>query len=702
MTQSRSNWYWKLGLASSLVIGGAIASSKDYALAQKITPDTTLGAESSKVDLLTNQIEGGATRGTNLFHSFEQFSIPTNGKVHFNNDLGIQNIISRVAGSSVSSIDGLIQSNGAANLFLLNPKGITFGPNASLDVGGSFLASTASSLNFADGTSFSATAPQSVPLLTMRVPIGLQFGVAPGSIRNQSQASLKGATNSIGLPAGLQVPTSKTLALVGGNVELEGGNLTAAGGRIELGSVAGNSLVRLNPIEEGWALRYGDVQDFQDIQLAPQMDGAIPSFSFVDVTGENGAVQVQGRQVTLKGGSQILTTTQGLEQGGDLAVNASESVKLIGTLFGLPSALLSSTTAAGDAGNIVISTRRLAVQDGASISADSSGIFLNKGTPLGQFVPATGQGGDLTVNASESVELSHGFLSTSAIGNGDAGDLTITTATLTVQDGAQVTVSSLGSGDAGDLKVSAPSIFLDNQGILAAETTSGEGGNIRLHARDVRLRGGSRISTSASTVGGPGNGGDITINTDTLVGLENSDIMADASEGEGGFIRIMSQGIFGLEVREETTNNSDITAISRNNPLLNGVVEINTLDVELQSSLTQLSVNLVSPDRVVMGSCLARRNAEQGSFVITGTGGLPRNPYDTISGRYESTSIQPIQEAGPVSRGAATLKSSAWKPGDPIQEAQGMVVTADGRTIVGTTPQLFAVTKAQDLACHPK
>jgi len=102
---------------------------------------------------------------------------------------------------------------------------------------------------------------------------------------------------------------------------------------------------------------------------------------------------------------------------------------------------------------------------------------------------------------------------------------------------------------------------------------------------------------------------------------------------------------------------------------------------------------------VVAGSCLARRNAERGSFTVTGTGGLPRDPYGAISGQFNVTGVQPIQGNGTVSKGAAVVETPAWQLGNPIQEAQGMIVTADGRTIVGTAPQLATLAKAKDLAC---
>ena len=120
MVKSCRNWYWHLGLGSWLAL--AIPISENWALAQ-VTPDGTLGSETSVVTpnnvngLPGNQIDGGATRGANLFHSFEQFSIPTGSEAFFNNALDIQNVISRVTGSSISNIDGLLRANGAANLF---------------------------------------------------------------------------------------------------------------------------------------------------------------------------------------------------------------------------------------------------------------------------------------------------------------------------------------------------------------------------------------------------------------------------------------------------------------------------------------------------------------------------------------------------------------------------------------------------------
>ena len=321
MIQNEIGSCCKSGIASFLAISGIVVSSGNCAFAQ-IAPDATLGDKSSIVTtnvdingIPSDRIDGGTIRGVNLFHSFQEFNVDAERGAYFTNHAGIENILSRVTGGNISKILGTLGVvGGNANLFLINPNGIIFGPNASLDLNGSFLASTANSLIFADGTRFSTAPSQSAPLLTVSIPVGLQFGGAAGAISNQSQASPNGAENTLGDPVGLHVQTGKTLALVGGDVTLEGGNLTAKQGRIELVSVAGNSLVSLSPTEKGWVLGYEGVQNFQNILLAQRIDSSKNMRSLIDVSGEGGGdIQVQGSYVTLTDGSQILAITQGAE-----------------------------------------------------------------------------------------------------------------------------------------------------------------------------------------------------------------------------------------------------------------------------------------------------------------------------------------------------------------------------------------------------
>lgn len=457
----------------------------------------------------TNVITGGTTAGSNLFHSFEQFSVPTNGSAIFDNATNIQNIISRVTGSFESNINGLIQANGTANLFLLNPNGIIFGPNARLSIGGSFLASTASGLNFADKTEFSATNSSiTKPLLTVSVPVGLQFGRPAGRIEVQQGASL-------------QVQSGKTQGLVGGELTLVGGRLTAVGGRIELGSVAGVTpnfvpvQVSLTPIDKGWALGYEGVQNFQDIRLSQQ--------ATVSVSGSAGGdIQVQGRRVTLTDGSRMFANTVGSGLGGTLGVSASESVEIEGEGSGLFS--LVSPAATGTGTDLLIETRRLQVQDGAQVSTATSATS------------GSGKAGNLTVLAADLVELSGiGSRLGSTVqprANGDGGNLNIETGRLRVWDGAQVLTSTFGQGNAGNLTVQNATevelvgsiVAVDGRPIpsgLFAQTAAaatGTGGNLSISTEKLTVRDGAQVN---STTSGIRRAGDLTVKaTDVeLVGV---------------------------------------------------------------------------------------------------------------------------------------------------------------------------------------
>jgi filamentous hemagglutinin family protein len=821
--------FWgALELLATLLV--SLVASGNKAIAQ-ITLDATLGGEGSTVQpnliingVPSNQIGGGAIRGTNLFHSFLEFNVETGRGAYFTNPAGIENIFSRVTGSTPSKIFGTLGVLGNANLFLLNPNGIIFGPSASLDVKGSLLATTANSINWADGTTFSTTNPQVPSLLTVSVPVGLGFGNTPKEILVQG--------------ASLQVSPNKTLALVGGNLTLQGGNLTAPEGRIELGSVADLGAVNLTPISKGWALGYSGVNNFRDIQLSQSAS--------VDTSGEGGgAIQVQGRNVTLTDGARVVSYTLGSQPGEGIHVNASKSVQLIGSgtyvqdivpfTFGLfnPSDLrngfftLSSgsgnagnitintpeitasngafiasytfgqgragdltlntsdavkltnsalLTVAGvegskdaDAGNVAINTRRLTMDDNAvaitltfgkgdggdvtvlasdsidlisstplvfdggitlqtAIATNTAGegnagnawlstkrLTLQNGAVIEAATGAGGQGGNLTVNASESVKLTGSALNgtiPSSFGvyayvgaMGNAGNLTVTTGKLKIEDGAALLVNSFGnsSGAAGDLTVSANSIYLNNGTITAAAAES-EGGNITLQTQSLIMRNQSQITASADT---GSKGGNITINAGVIgaVPTENSDITANAPQGAGGRVIINSQGIFGTQVRPNLTPESDITAFGKAAEL-NGTVQVNTPEINVQGALNQLNGNFITPEQAIASSCFARRNVEQGSFTVTGTGGLPTTPYDALRGRYAVTQVQALpnsarQQTSSPTPNPPSPPAQSWKLGDPIQEAQGMSVTPDGRIIVGTNPQLAAIADPQTLICHP-
>ncbi len=656
--------------------------------AQNIVPDTTLPNNSIVTPSgNTSTITGGTSAGGNLFHSFREFSIPTGSEAFFNNTFNIQNIISRVTGGSISNIDGLIRANGTANLFLINPSGIVFGPNASLQIGGSFVASTADSLKFEGGKEFSATNPQAPPLLTVSVPLGLQFGSNPGRIVNQSQASLNGAVNPSGSPAGLQVPEGKTLALVGGNVTADGGNLTAEDGRIELGSV-GTGLVNLTEIPQGYALGYSDVQNFQDIDLSGS--------AYVDASGESGgSIQVQGRNVNLTSGAQIYSVTLGAGTGGNLTVNAAESVKLSGDNTALATYALGS----GSAGNLTITTRKLIVEGGAFIQTPTFG---------------QGRAGDLLVRATDAVELSGtttdgqfpSGLSTQVASNatGKGGNLTIDTGRLTIRDGAVVNAETSGAAQAGNVVVRATDVELVGfattpngtfrSGISAqvaqnAIDNAGDAGTLTIETQRLTLQGGAQISTAARK---GGNGGSLTINASDSIKLSGASPDATPDRGSSGIFVSAEPGATGnvgnLKITSGLLTVENGAKISANN---RGSGQGGTLTLEVRQ-LTIQNGGLVQSGSFAEGpGGILTVNAAESVDVI-GTGSI--NSFPVVSSL--SAAAQSSGKAGNLNITTPSLNvqdgAEVSVSGTGLGSAGNLTVTANDLRLNGG--RLTATTNA--------
>ncbi len=212
------------------------------------------------------RIQGGAVRGANLFHSFEQFNVADGQWVFFDNPLGIEQILTRVTGNEPSQILGTLGVDGPANLFLLNPQGIRFGPDAQLDLSGSFTASTAERLDFANGSTFRAVLPEA-SLLTMSAPVGVQLGtsVPQGDLQNQ---------------ASLAIANGQQLTLLGNNL-LNQGSIQVSGGTVKL---LGNRVELLDPSFEGFSNAVSLVVEANnDIVLANAADN---SFDFAPGSGD--------------------------------------------------------------------------------------------------------------------------------------------------------------------------------------------------------------------------------------------------------------------------------------------------------------------------------------------------------------------------------------------------------------------------------
>jgi filamentous hemagglutinin family protein len=531
---------WRAKFPPILLYSIFLVGFYDSAVLAQTVPDHTLGSESSTVDqdvtigdTLVDLIEGGAIRGNNLFHSFSEFNVGDGSAVYFASPDGIANILTRVTGNNPSEIFGTLGVDGAANLFLLNPNGIVFGENAALDVNGSFLATTADSYIFDNGFAYSASNPNLPPLLTVNIPVGLQFGNQAEAIINQSRVP-----NEFGFTAGLQVDPEHNLTLLGGNILFEQGYLAAPNGEIELGSVVPHSLVKIIPTENNWTLDYTEIDDFQDINFTQSAEINTSS----NRAGRAGKINLQANNLNILEGSSITVNNFGAKNGGRLNINAQESVKVDGVdgigINDIPSHIQTNNYNSGLGAELNINAKTLQVNDGAYISANN--------------YYGTGNGGNLTISASESVSLiaseesNFSFISTNVLnrGTGKGGNLTLTTGELLVRDGGQISSGTYTAGDSGDLSIKAERIEVSglniNNGFASGLFTgaydgTGNGGNLTLTTGELLVKDGSQISSGTYTAG---DSGDLSVTAERIeVSGGNNDfpggLFAGAYEGAG-------------------------------------------------------------------------------------------------------------------------------------------------------------------------
>ncbi len=521
----------------------------------QITPDNSLGGKASQLNQnqiingeLGDEIDGGARRGSNLFHSFSEFNINEGQRVYFANPTGVENILTRVTGGNASNIFGTLGVAGAANLFLMNPAGIVFGQNSQLDLQGSFVGTTGDGIKFADANFFSASNNQGTSLLTVSVPIGIQMGANPGTITVQGNGhNLTYDPFTLGTVRGdvkgLEVQPGRTLALIGGDIILEGGNLRVETGRIELASVASPGLVSLTQNDYGLTFGYSGVENFGNILLSQKAS--------VDASGQGGSIQVQSRQLSVKDGSSILSINFGAKPGGDFTVNATESVELIGESADqkYASAILTESQGNGSSGSLTINTKKLTATDGAYVST---------------YITSSGNGGNLTVKAADSVELlgigiySSGLYTGTSVGSsGNAGNLRVETQSLDVKNSSTVYASSAGQGDGGNITITTGSLEVSNGAELNAKTFStGDAGSVTINATGAIKFDGSGAYSSVGS-GAEGNAGGISINTGSLDVLNGARLSASTfSTGDAGSVTINATGAIKFDGEDKDGYNS--------------------------------------------------------------------------------------------------------------------------------------------------
>ena len=547
---------------SPLIFIGILLSEAKPASSQ-ITPDNTLGDESSVVNPrneTSDRIDGGELRGQNLFLSFEEFNVGEGRGAYFANPDAVSNIFSRVTGNNVSNILGTLGVDGAANLYLVNPNGIVFGENSSLDVRGSFTATTADAIEFGEGGLFSAIAPGE-SLLNISVPLGLQFGSSPGSIINQSFTE-----DETGEFVGLQVPTGKNLTLVGGEVRFEAGEATAKGGNINIGGLGAAGTVGVN--------NDGSLIFPEDIERA---DLLFENAADIDVRGIGGGnIVINARNFELADGefgnstirAGIVSDSTNFDaEAGDIVINTSENI----TLNNIRILNIVESGAEGNAGDIKIDTNSLTSTNGGYISTSTFGkgnsgdieIVANEtidldgestdgfSTGIGSFVnpEAEGNAGDIIVSTNN-LNLTNGSrVDASIFGNGNAGAINLAATGAIIADGesskglASGIASSVASdalGDAGIIAIISNFLNLTNNGAINISTLGlGNPGTLNINANFLSLNNGVISSNSESAF----DAGDITLNVANLLEANDSDISAISTQSGGGEIEITAKNI---------------------------------------------------------------------------------------------------------------------------------------------------------------
>ncbi|KAI9130177.1 filamentous hemagglutinin N-terminal domain-containing protein [Acaryochloris sp. CCMEE 5410] len=497
----------------------------------QVSPDATLSTTITQQGSVIT-IDGGTSKGSNLFHGFTNFSPSQNQTAFFNNNLNVRNIIARISGGTRSDIFGTIQANGSANLFLINPSGIFFGPNSRLNIGGSFFGTTATSI-FAGNQEF--LIDQLSPANSFSGdPSALKLTSESGSIRIEGQGHVLtgNLTRAVAptniYPQSLSVSPGNTLSLIGNGLSLDGGVLAVPSGRVSLIS-ARNDTVSLTQDNLGFALTPTQ-NALSDITLT--------NASLLESVGMGtGSIEVIGKTVDINRTSKLWSQTFTPNPGSDITVDSVDFVLSnpaidVNSRF-IETGIFNNTVGLGPGGNITVRTNNLSVLPGAGIStatyapgksgdinfqvANTANIV---GTDINNFTASAigivsffGPGGEFNFNADRIILSNRAVLNTAGFGPGDSGNLNVTARQIELSGGSTLGTITLNSGNAGDAVIKADFIRVSGEsptaltpsGISATTLGEGKAGNLLIEANRLEVLNGGSIGTTAVAQGDAGN-----------------------------------------------------------------------------------------------------------------------------------------------------------------------------------------------------
>lgn len=493
--------------------------------------------------------------------------------------------------------------------------------------------------------------------------------VSASQIRLLDGGQIRAATSGAGDAGNITVYASDLIEISGIEPQLDSPSTIEVTTNAAATGKAGSLLVNSDRlvISNGGRIEAGVFGEGQGGSLTVDVGSSIEIFDGVENTNPTGLFAgPEGNKATGRG-SDVTVRTSRLDIAGDDSQIQSEVDAL----------------AAGDAGNIVIEVDELSLKNNASISSATFGA---------------GQGGRLAVFASGQVLLENGYIS-SEVGesaNGSGGDIFIEAGELSLTDRSQISAESnrvLSSnkniaqaanemrGDAGSIFISVDDLLLVRDSDITTQSTAFSGGTITIEAGNIRLFGDGDIQTSVQS--GTGGGGNINLKANAIIAFDDSDILAAAREGRGGDIILQTSGFFGenfvrasLTDRPDNLDNNDRVDINASGAV-NGVVSIPDISF-IENSLADLADDIVNTEAFTAGSCIARSNAE-GSFVVSGLGGVPERPGNDIPSLFSTGTVRTIEQHS-VQTDEAQLTVA-------IEEPDGLYQLADGRLVLSRACQ---------------
>ncbi len=624
----------RLGLLSTSLISLGLFAGVSQA---QVSSDGTVNTRVTSANQQNFEIDGGRQAGGNLFHSFSRFSIPSNGSAVFNNGATVANIFGRVTGTETSNINGKIGAKHNANLFLLNSNGIVFGPNAILDIGGSFFASSADSVIFEDGTQFSNRTSTSTSILTISAPTGLQFGDTAGAI------SVK-ASN-------LSTNPGQTLALVGGHLTLTGSRINAPAGRIELGSIGKNGTATIKNLARGGELLYPRQKGFLDLKLEKKSA----------VNGRN--VQLTGRSINFTDQSKVFSYSDSFKQSGSINILTSKNLSLKKN-----SGMHMISRSADSDQNIYIAAEHISLGNRSFISNESQSSNSTQ---------------NIYIEAEHITLDNQSSISNESQSSNSTQNIFIEAEHITLDNQSSISNESQSRNSTQNIDIESDYLTLNNRSFISAKTSGSQNGGIQLSIDQLSIL---NRNSEISTTSGEGSPPNIFIDTTILALINSSNISTSllplAAFNLGGEISIITQGL--LLSSDSFIRTSRRVFEPESSYMVERPIELPE-KVPVQRKFTQ--------------RCRPGQALGNGEFVYVGRGGLPDNPTSLRSFPAIWHDMRPPENQEQTIANLHTSQPSPKPKPSPIVEAKGWIQTSKGLMLTAPEGTSTAIASSAAMTC---